>query len=156
MHPTGCHWTKQIIFNRCERRCWMVLMNLGNDVSSYFFDIRLHCGKLDISQIYHSRMVLTTQLRVYLRLGRGHDGDSSLVCTRICTVYRFYRIWIDVTQNPLKRLMPRKQASQGAICSNSLSKACGNPIRIVRNDKPILSKFIQSPFYHLLPSGKLT
>ena len=90
MHPTGCHWTKQIIFNRCECRFWMVLMDLDNDVSSCFFDI-LHCGKLGISQTYHSRMVLTTQLWVYLRFGRGHDGDSSLVCTRICTVYiRFY------------------------------------------------------------------
>ena len=50
------------------------------------------------------------------------------------------------------RLIPRKPASQDAICSNSLSKACGILIRIVRSDKYMLSKFIQSPFYHLLSS----
>ena len=61
-------------------------------------------------------------------------------------------IWIDITQNLLKRLIPRKPTSQDAICSNSLSKACGILIRIVRNDKHMLSKFIQSPFYHLLSS----
>ena len=30
--------TKHIVFSRCECRCWMVLVDLGNDVSLYFMN----------------------------------------------------------------------------------------------------------------------